>query len=105
MLKLSSNFLTGRSMAVPLLWILFVICVSCLSVILSCLFLAAMLSPAGKGLISWFSSMLCFLVFLSLSHITVCIELRIGRFLEAERTTQDGGPFNTGKVGVSLYSI
>ena len=36
---------------------------------------------------------------------TVCIELRIGRFLEAERTTQDGGPFNTGKVGVSLYPI
>ena len=38
-------------------------------------------------------------------NITVCIELRIGRFLEAERTTQDGGPFNTGKVGVSLYPI
>ena len=37
------------------------------------------------------------------THITVCIELRIGRFLEAERTTQDGGPFNTAKVGVSLY--
>ena len=26
-------------------------------------------------------------------------------FLEAERTTQDGGPFNTDKVGVSLYPI
>ena len=26
-------------------------------------------------------------------------------FLEVERTTQDGGPFNTGKVGVSLYPI
>ena len=39
------------------------------------------------------------------SIITVCIELRIGRFLEAERTTQDGEPFNTGKVGVSLYPI
>ena len=38
-------------------------------------------------------------------NITVCIEIRIGRFLKAERTTQDGGPFNTGKVGVSLYSI
>ena len=37
--------------------------------------------------------------------ITVCIELRIGRFFEAERTTQDGGPLNTGKVGVSLYPI
>ena len=32
--------LTDRSKAVLLLWILFVICVSCLSVILSCLFLA-----------------------------------------------------------------
>ena len=36
---------------------------------------------------------------------TVCIELRIGRFLEAERTTQDGGPFNTSKVCASLYPI
>ena len=26
-------------------------------------------------------------------------------FLEAERTTQDGGPLNTGKVGVSLYPL
>ena len=26
-------------------------------------------------------------------------------FIEAERTTQDGGPLNTGKVGVSLYPI
>ena len=26
-------------------------------------------------------------------------------FLEVERTYQDGGPFNTGKVGVSLYPI
>ena len=26
-------------------------------------------------------------------------------FLEVERTTQDGGPFNTVKVGVSLYTI
>ena len=37
------------------------------------------------------------------TETTVCIELRIGRFLEAERTTQDGGSFNTAKVGVSLY--
>ena len=28
-----------------------------------CLFLAALWSPAGKGLNSWLSSMLCFLVF------------------------------------------
>ena len=50
MFKLSSNILTDRSKAVLLLWILFVICVSCLSVILSCLFLAALWwLPAGEG--------------------------------------------------------
>ena len=30
---------------------------------LSCLFLAALLLPAGKGLTSWISCLLCFLVF------------------------------------------
>ena len=34
------------------------------------------------------------------SYYTVWIELWIGRFLKAERTSQDGGPLNTGKVGV-----
>ena len=38
-IKLSSNFLTDRSEEVLLLWILFVMCVSCLYTILSCLFL------------------------------------------------------------------
>ena len=38
--KPSINFPIDRSKAVLLLWILFVICVSCLSVILSCIFLA-----------------------------------------------------------------
>ena len=41
MFKPSSNILTDRSKAVLLLWILFVIYVSFLSVILSCLFFAA----------------------------------------------------------------
>ena len=35
---------------------------------LSCLFIAALWSPAGKGLTSWFSCMWCFLVLLPLSH-------------------------------------
>ena len=39
------------------------------NVILSFLFLAALWSPAGKGLASWFSFMLCFLAFLSLSNM------------------------------------
>ena len=54
------NFLTDHSKAVLLLWILFVVCVSCLSVILSCMFFAAFWSPAGKGLAFWFSYILCF---------------------------------------------
>ena len=40
---------------------------------------------------------------LSLKH---CLYRASDRpFLEVERTTQDGGPFNTVKVGVSLYPI
>ena len=38
-------------------------------VMLSCLFLAALWSPAEIWLTSWFSCVLCFHVFLSLSHI------------------------------------
>ena len=38
-------------------------------VMLSCLLLAALWSPAGKGLTSWLSCVLCFLVFVSLSHL------------------------------------
>ena len=34
-------------------------------VVLSCLFLAALWSPAGKGLTSWLSCVLSFLVFLN----------------------------------------
>ena len=39
------------------------------SVILSCLFLAALWSPTWKGLTSWLSCVWCFLMFLSLSHM------------------------------------
>ena len=57
MFKPSSNFLTDRSKAVLLLWILFVICVSCLSVILSCLFLQPCGHMLGNG---WpFGSLVC----------------------------------------------
>ena len=38
-------------------------------VMLSCLLIAALWSPAGKGLTSWLSYMLCFSVFLSLFHV------------------------------------
>ena len=39
-------------------------------VMLSCLFLAAVCSPAGKKLTSWFScACVCFLVFLSLFYM------------------------------------
>ena len=41
--------------------IFYIICVSCLSVILSCLFFAALWPPAGKGLSSWLSCVRCFL--------------------------------------------
>ena len=51
-----------------LLWILFVICVSYLSII-SCLFLATLWSPAGKGLTSWLSCIWCFSCVLSLSYM------------------------------------
>ena len=60
MSKPSSYFLTDRSEAMLLLRILF--CVSCLSVILSCLFLVTLELPAGKGLTSLLSCMWCFLV-------------------------------------------
>ena len=43
---------------------------SLISVVLSCLFLAAMWSPAGKGLTSWLSCMLCFATFPNLSSST-----------------------------------
>ena len=38
-------------------------------VLFSCLFIAALWSLTRKGLTSWLSYMLCFIVFLSLSHV------------------------------------
>ena len=47
----------------------FYLCFVSVFVILSCLFLTSLWSPAGKGLTSWLSCVLCFPVFLSLSHM------------------------------------
>ena len=67
---------SDRSKAVLLLWILFVD--SFVFIILCCLFLAALWSPAGKWLpTSWLSCVWCFLV-LSLSHM---VTLWLYRFL------------------------
>ena len=41
--------------------------------ILSCLFLAALWSPVGKGLAYWLSCMRCLFVFLSLSQTVSCV--------------------------------
>ena len=46
---------------------------------LSCLFIAAKWSPAGKGLTSWLSYLWCFLEFLSLSHVV--FRVRCGTWL------------------------
>ena len=43
-------------------------------VVLSCLFLAALWSPAGKGLTSWLSRVLCFLMF---CHFPKCVLVNI----------------------------
>ena len=58
------NF-TDRYKAVLLLWIICDVCVVFL--MLSRLFIAALWSPAGKGLNSWLLLMM-FIVFLLLSH-------------------------------------
>ena len=45
------------------------LCFTFVFIILSCLFQAALWSPAGKGLTSWLSCVWCFPVFLSLYHM------------------------------------
>ena len=51
-------------------------------VMLSCLFIAALKSPAGKGLTSWLSCVLCFLLFfVTFPYVSWSIlELRVGRY-------------------------
>ena len=60
-LPLKDTLDPSSDVVVLLLWMFFVFVFG----MLSCLFLAALLSSAGKGLTS---CVLCFLVFLSLSH-------------------------------------
>ena len=50
------------------------LCFMLVHVVLSCLFLATLWSPAGKGLTSWLSCMLCFLVF---CHFPKCVLVHI----------------------------
>ena len=49
-------------------------------VVLSCLFTAALWSPAGKGLTSWLSCMCCFLVFMSLSNVVSLVRCGTGLY-------------------------
>ena len=72
MMKLES--VNGFSKAVLLLWIVFVSYVTFLFVVLSCLFLAALWSPAGIGLNSWLLYVLCFIAF---CHFPKCILVHI----------------------------
>ena len=55
------------------------LCFILIFVMLSCLFLAALWSPAGKELTPWLSSVLCFLVFLSPSKLV--FRVRYGTWL------------------------
>ena len=55
------------------------LCFVFIFVMLTCLFLAASGSPAGKWLTSWLSCVLCFLVLLSLSHMV--FKVRYGTWL------------------------
>ena len=47
-------------------------------VVLSCLFLVALWSPAGKGLTSWLSCMLCFSTVPNVSWSTSELRARLG---------------------------
>ena len=75
MFKPSSN-VTDRSKAWLLCGSLFYQCFMFVFVMLSCLFLEALWSPAGKRLTYWPYCVLCFRVFLSLSNI-ILIHIRL----------------------------
>ena len=55
------------------------LCLMFVLIMLSCLFLLTLLSPAGKGLTSWLSCVWCVLVLLSLSHMVS--QVRCGSWL------------------------
>ena len=73
MFKPSSDYFVDRSKAVFLLYNLSIsfcyLCFMFIVTMLSCLFLAAVCSSNRKGLTYWLSCVLCFLVFLSFSHV------------------------------------
>ena len=50
------------------------LCIMLVCVVLSCLFLTALWSSAGKGLTSWLSCVLCFLVF---CHFPKCVLVHV----------------------------
>ena len=68
--KPSSNFFTDRSKAVIILWIIHVISGVCLLCFLVCLFIAALWSPAGKGLTSWLSFVMSFCEFVTFTLVS-----------------------------------
>ena len=54
-------------------WLCFVL----VCVLLSCLFLVALRSPAGKGLTPWLSYLLCFVTFPNVSWSTSELRVRL----------------------------
>ena len=70
------KYFTDRSKAVLLLWSICVIYVLCLLYFRACLFIAALWSPAGKGLISWllFVMFNCAFVLLPSGVVLDCID-------------------------------
>ena len=64
----SVKYITDRPKADLLLWIFYVFSVLRLLCLCARLFLCALWSPAGKGLTSWLSFVVCLTVSLSLSH-------------------------------------
>ena len=61
--------LTESANVALLFWTLFYLCFMFVFVMLACLFLTVLWSPAGKGLTSLLSNVSCVLVFLSFTHM------------------------------------
>ena len=78
-----------------------------LFVMLSCLFIAALLSPAGKELANWLSCMLCFIVFLSLSNVVFWVRCVtwLYRFLIFASLLCLVGIYNFIQVLKGLYAV
>ena len=69
MFKSSSEFYRPFQCGASFVILSCYLCFTLVFIILSCLFLVALLSPAGKWLTSWLSCVWWILVFLSLSHM------------------------------------